>query len=152
MQLPREVMVGNETLHYLSVICKRLGFYKSALVVTGQDTERIAGSKVIDLLCDKGMDVDSILVNNSTLEEVSDVEERIKTVKPEIVLGVGGGSKIEKIIHFASNSLPGVMQAIFPCKTNFSIATPYHNKNPKSHSGSYHNSNFIYNTHWLLNA
>ncbi len=95
MQLPREVMVGNETLHYLSVICRRLGFYKSALVVTGQDTKTIAGSKVIDLLCDKGMDVDCILVNNSTLEEVSDVEERIKTIKPEVVLGVGGGSKID---------------------------------------------------------
>ena len=65
MQLPREVVVGNETLPLLSEICKRLGFFESALVVTGQDTKRIAGSKVIDLLYDKGMNVDCILVNSS---------------------------------------------------------------------------------------
>ncbi|MBT8171944.1 NAD(P)-dependent glycerol-1-phosphate dehydrogenase [Candidatus Bathyarchaeota archaeon] len=95
MQLPREVVVGNETLHLLSEICKRLGFYKSALVVTGQNTKNIAGSRVIDLLSDKGMNVDYILVNSSTLKEVHDVEERIRKLKPEIVLGVGGGTKID---------------------------------------------------------
>ena len=95
MQLPREVVVGNETLPLLSEICKRLGFFESALVVTGQDTKRIAGSKVIDLLYDKGMNVDCILVNSSTLEEVNEVEERIKDLKPEIILGVGGGTKID---------------------------------------------------------
>lgn len=95
MQLPREVVVGNGTLSLLSEICKRLGFFESALIVTGQDTKRIAGSKVIDLLHDKGMDVDCILVNSSTLQEVHDVEERIMNLKPEIVLGVGGGTKID---------------------------------------------------------
>jgi glycerol-1-phosphate dehydrogenase [NAD(P)+] len=95
MQLPREVAVGNETLPLLSEICKKLGFCKSALVVTGADTKSIAGNVVIDLLSDKGMDVSSFVVNSSTLLEVSAVEERIDELKPQVVLGVGGGTKID---------------------------------------------------------
>jgi glycerol-1-phosphate dehydrogenase [NAD(P)+] len=95
MQLPREVVVGNETLPLLSEICKRLGFCESALVVTGPDTQSIAGRRVIDLLIDKGMDVDAFVVTSSTLEEVQAVEERIQELNSEIVLGVGGGTKID---------------------------------------------------------
>ena len=95
MQLPREVVVGNDTLPLLGEICKRLGFKKSALVVSGPDTQTIAGRKVIDLLSDKGMDVDHLIVNSSTLLEVYAVEDRIKESKPQIVLGVGGGTKID---------------------------------------------------------
>lgn len=95
MQLPREVVVGSETLPLLSEICKRLGFCESALVVTGPDTKSIAGCRVIDLLSDKGMVVDYLVVNSSTLQEVHAVEERIKELKPQIVLGVGGGTKID---------------------------------------------------------
>jgi glycerol-1-phosphate dehydrogenase [NAD(P)+] len=95
MQLPREVVVGNETLPLLSQICKKLGFCKSTLVVTGPDTKNIAGSIVIDLLNDKGMDVVAFIVNSPTLWEVNAVERRIKEVKPNVVLGVGGGTKID---------------------------------------------------------
>jgi len=95
MQLPREVVVGNETLHILSEICMRLGFSESALVVTGPDTQTIAGSMVIDLLSDKGMDVDAFVVNSSTMWEVKAVEEKIQELNSEIVLGVGGGTKID---------------------------------------------------------
>jgi glycerol-1-phosphate dehydrogenase [NAD(P)+] len=95
MQLPREVVVGNETLPLLSEICMKLGFSESALVVTGPDTQNIAGHMVIDLLSEKGMDVDSFVVNSSTLQEVQAVEERIQELNSEIVLGVGGGTKID---------------------------------------------------------
>ena len=94
MQLPREVVVGNETLPLLSEICKRLGFCESALVVTGPDTQTIAGRRVIDLLNDKGMDVEAFVVNSSTLWEVRAVEERIKDLKPKVVLGVGREQKL----------------------------------------------------------
>jgi len=94
MQLPREVVVGNETLPLLCEICKKLDF-ESALVVTGPETKRVAGGIVIDLLGDKGIAVDYLVVNSSTLGEVRAVEERIREQKPQVVLGVGGGTKID---------------------------------------------------------
>jgi len=95
MQLPREVVVGNETTSLISDICKRLGFSKSAFVVTGSDTQRVAGRRVIDLLHDKRMDVDHLIVGSSTIWDVRAVEERIRELKPQVVLGVGGGTKID---------------------------------------------------------
>ncbi|MEJ2241705.1 MAG: NAD(P)-dependent glycerol-1-phosphate dehydrogenase [Candidatus Bathyarchaeota archaeon] len=95
MQLPREVVVGNDTLSLLGEICKKLEFDESALVVCGQDTKTIAGQTVIDLLNDAGIDIDHLVVDSSTLDEVNVVEERIKEFKPQVVLGVGGGTKID---------------------------------------------------------
>lgn len=95
MQLPREVLVGNNTLELIGDICKRLGFSKSALIVTGSHTKKVAGQKVMDLLADRGMDVDHVVVTSPTLEDVRTVEEEIKELQPQVVLGVGGGTKID---------------------------------------------------------
>jgi glycerol-1-phosphate dehydrogenase [NAD(P)+] len=95
MQLPREVLVGNNTLELIGDICKRLGFSKSALIVTGSHTKKVAGQKVMDLLADRDMDVDHVIVTSSTIEDVRKVEEKIKELRPQVVLGVGGGTKID---------------------------------------------------------
>jgi len=95
MQLPREVIVGNETLELISDVCKRLGFSKSALVVTGPHTRYIAGQRIIDLLDDAGIDVDQLIVSSFTVKDVRAVEEKIMELKPQVVLGTGGGTKID---------------------------------------------------------
>jgi len=95
MQLPREVIVGNNTLNMISDVCKRLGFSKSAFMVTGPHTRDFAGKMVDDLLEDAGINVDYIMVSSSTLWDVKAVEEKIQELKPQVLLGVGGGTKID---------------------------------------------------------
>ncbi|UCB61585.1 MAG: NAD(P)-dependent glycerol-1-phosphate dehydrogenase [Candidatus Bathyarchaeota archaeon] len=95
MQLPREVVVGNETLELIIPICRRLGFSKSAFVVTGRETYRIAGRRIIDLLSDSNITADYFLVSSSTMEDIDVVRRKIDETKPQIVLGVGGGTKID---------------------------------------------------------
>jgi len=95
MQLPREVVIGNETLEFISDLCKRLGFCESAFVVTGPHTRNIAGRRVIDLLEDAGIDVNHIIVSSSTMKNVEAVEGKIKELKPQVILGIGGGTNID---------------------------------------------------------
>ncbi len=95
MQLPREVFVGSNTLELIGDICKKLGFSKSALIVTGSHTKKVAGQKVMDLLADRDMDVDCVIVTSSTAEDLRTVKEKIKDLQPQVVLGVGGGTKID---------------------------------------------------------
>jgi len=95
MQLPREVIVGNGTIEQVADICRRLGFAKSALVIAGSKTFDIAGRTVKELLEDKEMEVETFLVETATIKDVKAVEERIKLLKPQIVFGVGGGTKID---------------------------------------------------------
>ena len=95
MQLPREVIVGSGTIEQVAEISRRLGFTKSALIIAGSKTNDIAGKTVKDLLEDENMEVNTHLVETATAKEVMAVEERIKSVKPQIVFGVGGGTKID---------------------------------------------------------
>jgi glycerol-1-phosphate dehydrogenase [NAD(P)+] len=49
----------------------------------------------MDLLEDYGMNVDHFLVSSCTLNDVKSIEDKIKELKPPVVLGVGGGTKID---------------------------------------------------------
>ena len=95
MQLPREVMVGNGTIEYVPEISLRLGFTKSALIVAGSRTYDVAGKTVKALLEEEGLNVDTFLVESATVKDVEAVEAKIRVVKPQVVFGVGGGTKID---------------------------------------------------------
>ena len=95
MQLPREVIVGNGTIERVAEILHRLGFSESALIIAGSKTYSIAGKTVKELLEEEGMEVNTFLVEAATVKDVEAVEERIEALKPQIVFGVGGGTKID---------------------------------------------------------
>lgn len=95
MQLPREVIVGNGVIERVADVSRRLGCSKSALIVAGSKTNDIAGKKVRELLEKEGMTVDTLLVECATVNDVRLVEKKIAEVRPEIVFGVGGGTKID---------------------------------------------------------
>ncbi len=95
MQLPREVFIGNGTIQSVGEISRKLGFTKSALIIAGSKTYEIAGRTVKELLEDEKIEVSTFLVEKATLIEVEAVEEKIKTSKPQVVFGVGGGTKID---------------------------------------------------------
>ena len=124
MQLPREVIVGNETLELVWDTCKKLGFSESALAVTGPRTRSIAGQKIIDLLDDARMNVNQIIVNSSTMKDVELVEERIRELKPQVVLGVGGGTKIDVAkLSSAHQNIPFI--SIPTAASHDGIASPF---------------------------
>ncbi|MDH5460182.1 MAG: NAD(P)-dependent glycerol-1-phosphate dehydrogenase [Candidatus Bathyarchaeota archaeon] len=95
MQLPREVIVGNGTIERITEVSRRLGFTKSALIIAGSKTYDIAGKTVKDLLEEDGIEVNKSIVESATIKDVEAVEEKIKALKPQVVFGVGGGTKID---------------------------------------------------------
>jgi glycerol-1-phosphate dehydrogenase [NAD(P)+] len=95
MQLPREVIVGKGTLTRVTEVVQRLDLSGSALIIAGPKSCEIAGKKVRDLLEQAGMNVDTLLVKTVTTKDILMVEERIKEWKPRVLIGVGGGTKID---------------------------------------------------------
>lgn len=95
MQLPREVIVGNGALERVPEISRKLGFRRSALIIAGKKTYDIAGKTVKELLEDDKMEVNTLLVETATIMDVETAEEKIRTLKPQVVFGVGGGTKID---------------------------------------------------------
>jgi glycerol-1-phosphate dehydrogenase [NAD(P)+] len=95
MQLPREVIIGKGSLCRVPEVVKRLGLKGPALIIAGQRSCEIAGNVVRDLLVQAGVTVDTLLVQTATIRDVLAVEERIAELKPQVLFGVGGGTKID---------------------------------------------------------
>ena len=88
-------MVGKSVIPSVGETLTRLGFKGPALVVTGHKVILIAGDTVIDSLKRAGLNSSTIIVESATTEEVSRVESEIRQIKPDIVIGVGGGKDID---------------------------------------------------------
>jgi glycerol-1-phosphate dehydrogenase [NAD(P)+] len=95
MQLPREVIVGNGTLTRITEVTQRLGLSGSALIIAGLKSCEVAGKEVSKLLQETGIKVDTLLVKTVTNKDILIVEEQIKKQKPQFLIGVGGGTKID---------------------------------------------------------
>jgi len=94
-QLPREVLVGEDSIETLGETCHRLGLAKSALVVTGPRTFEVAGKAAMESLAGADIIPDHIIVHESTAEAVKSVEEKIRGQRPSVVVGLGGGKDID---------------------------------------------------------
>jgi len=95
MQLPREVIVGKGTLQRIPEVAKRLRLRGRALVMSDAICYELAGKTVSDFLAESGLSVDFLLVKTMTPKDVSDVENQIKDLKPQVLFGVGGGTIID---------------------------------------------------------
>jgi glycerol-1-phosphate dehydrogenase [NAD(P)+] len=95
MQLPREVIVGKGTLTRIPEVAKRLNLTGSALIIAGPKSHEVAGNQVINLLAQAGINTDTLLVKAVNYKEILTVEARIKEWKPRLLIGVGGGTKID---------------------------------------------------------
>ncbi|MBS7615728.1 NAD(P)-dependent glycerol-1-phosphate dehydrogenase [Candidatus Bathyarchaeota archaeon] len=95
MQFPREVIVGEGVIERVAEVAHRLGFTDSALIITGSKTFDAAGKTVKTILEGDGLRVETMLVESATLKDVEAVEKKIEYSNPQVVFGVGGGTKID---------------------------------------------------------
>jgi len=123
MQLPREVIIGKGVLRCVVEVVQRLGLSGSALIIAGQTSCEIAGKKIRDMLGQAGTSVDTLLVENATIKDVVMIEERMKAWRPRVLIGVGGGTKID--VAKLSSSRQGIPFVSVPTTASHDgIASP----------------------------
>ena len=126
MQLPREIIVGRGSLEMIGSVCTDLGFNKDALIITGEKTFNVAGQKVKEILEGEGLTVNEHIIksNTPTIDDVKISEIKIKELKPQVVLGIGGGTKID--IAKLSTARQGVPFISVPTTASHDgIASPF---------------------------
>ena len=107
MQLPREVIVGKGTLKRVPEVAKRLGLKGKALVLSDSICYDVAGKAVSDFLIEAGLSVDFLPVKTMTSKDVSDLQDKIKEIKPQVLFGVGGGTIIDSAkVSSRSQNIP----------------------------------------------
>ncbi len=95
MVFPRQVLAGHGVLRSLPSVVDELGYSGRILLVTGGRTSSIAGKTVLSMLEKLGMEVRMEITEDANMENLSRLKATAASWKPQAVLGVGGGSKID---------------------------------------------------------
>ena len=95
MQFPRLVFVGHGVLHNVTDVVRENSVNKNIVIITGKTTYDLAGKDVEGYLSDAGMETFVIKTMDATAENFDSIISEIKGIKPGLVMGVGGGSKID---------------------------------------------------------
>jgi glycerol-1-phosphate dehydrogenase [NAD(P)+] len=94
-ELPRIIMVGHEVINEVGNVCERLHIESTALIISDENTKKIAGNTVEQILVDLGIDVHQKTITDANQEAISQVKSQISETKSNFVIGVGGGRPID---------------------------------------------------------
>lgn len=94
-KFPRLIVIENDAIRKIGSICKNLRFSGSGLIICDNNTKKIAGDKISDILYDNGFINKQFIIDDATSEVVTRAEEIIKSNEVSFVLGVGGGRSID---------------------------------------------------------
>jgi len=126
MRMPREIVVGSGSLELIGSVCNNLGFSKSALIISGKKTFEIVGRRVVSILQSEGLRAYEHIVasNTPTIEDVELSSRKVMELKPDVVLGVGGGAKID-IAKLSSASLGVPFISVPTTASHDGISSPF---------------------------
>ncbi len=94
MQLPREVVLGEDLAPHVPDVARRVGLTGSGLVLYGRKTGDIAGKAVEESLS-RVYSVEHIVVRGASMAEVERCMEKAKNMGARWMVAVGGGSIID---------------------------------------------------------
>jgi glycerol-1-phosphate dehydrogenase [NAD(P)+] len=95
MQLPRNILIGKDVLNRVINLCKGLGFENSVFLITDPTIYDLTAHDVMMKFKKADYQVDYSIVTKSNIDTVNEVMTNINDFKPEVILGVGGGTVID---------------------------------------------------------
>ena len=95
IEFPRIVLVGSNAINEIAEVANSISQGKTALIVAGKKTMKIAGEQVKDYLENAGFNVNSFFSEIADSKSIGSAQEIIKENKANLVLGVGGGTAID---------------------------------------------------------
>ncbi len=95
MVFPRVVLAGHGVIRKIGEVVESLRLGEKAMLVTGGKTSAIAGRTVERLLSRKSVTVNTVLTGEATQANLDGLISRAEEFRPDMILGVGGGSKID---------------------------------------------------------
>ncbi len=95
MILPREVIGGHGAIEKIGEVFNKLTSSRKGVIVTGKTTVKLAGERVKELLKTSGVETSIIITDLATEENVERVKDKTKDFDAKVIIGIGGGTKID---------------------------------------------------------
>jgi glycerol-1-phosphate dehydrogenase [NAD(P)+] len=93
MHFPNDVYIGHNAIDSIRQVAEKNLKSGTILIISGQKTYGIAGKAVVDRL--HGLQYHIIMTENATMEAIQVVKEEVSNKKIGLIIGIGGGSKID---------------------------------------------------------
>ncbi|MEM0139240.1 MAG: NAD(P)-dependent glycerol-1-phosphate dehydrogenase [Ferroplasma sp.] len=93
MHFPEDVYIGHNAIDNIHEVAEKNLKTGTILIITGSKTFNIAGRAVANLLSD--FDYKLIKVEKATMDTINNIKKQFSSIKVGLVIGVGGGSKID---------------------------------------------------------
>ncbi|MCK5040327.1 MAG: iron-containing alcohol dehydrogenase [Candidatus Aenigmarchaeota archaeon] len=94
IQLPKQVLVGNDILENIGSILSELNTGKNIAIVCGQRTRDIVEEKIIPYLKKSNVKYEIFMCGESSVEQIEYIKNQVQN-KYNLVFGVGGGKNID---------------------------------------------------------
>ena len=95
MYMPRHMILGHGVISRIADVCDDLIIGKNVMIVTGDDTYKAAGKAVENILTDAKYNVCVVKTGGATMDNVDKITAEGKKNKTNVLISVGGGSKID---------------------------------------------------------
>ncbi len=95
MQLPRDVVVGPDVIYDIKDVCDDLKLREGAFIVTGNNTKKIAGDVVFDILDECGYEPAITVSSEASMAEVKKAAAKAQEANSKYIIGVGSGKSID---------------------------------------------------------
>jgi glycerol-1-phosphate dehydrogenase [NAD(P)+] len=123
MIFPREIIVGHNTTQQIADLCGRLVTGSNIIIVCDKKTKKISGDEIKKILEKSNYRVNQRIATTPTVGEVNKIINYSSKYKPDILLGVGGGSIID-VTKLAAYELKKPFVSIPTSAAHDGIASP----------------------------
>ncbi len=93
MHFPNDVYIGHDAIQNIRYVAEKNLKSGTILIISGEKTYKIAGESVTDKL--QGLDYHILMTGNATIDAIKKAKKCMEGIKVGLVIGVGGGSKID---------------------------------------------------------
>ncbi|UCE13589.1 MAG: iron-containing alcohol dehydrogenase [Candidatus Heimdallarchaeota archaeon] len=93
--VPRSIIIGKSILGKIPDLIQSLGLKSRVMILMGPITRNVVGEEIYDVVTDQGMDCETIIVENSSLETTETYVDIVEQYKPNVLISVGGGKNID---------------------------------------------------------
>ena len=124
IRLPRMVVVGQDIIDNIPVYLKDLRAKEPILIVTGPHVFNIVANRVLEIIKDYYINVKYIIVEKASIDEANKVLEKISSLRPQTVIGIGGGKSID-IAKYVSSKISARFISVPTSASHDGIASPF---------------------------
>lgn len=95
MHFPRDIFVGHNAIDNITGVIRKNLRAGSIAIITGNNTYELAGRRAEEIIQDSKLEVFTLRTGEANMENLEKVKSFIAETKAGVVVGIGGGSKID---------------------------------------------------------